>query len=51
MGCTLQKQVGCFNHRVVTLVAYKLQKQVQLDFGLDLVFWNFSGLDSESGDR
>ena len=24
---TLQKQVGCFNHRVVTLVADKLKKQ------------------------
>ena len=24
---TLQKQVGCFNHRVVTLVAVKLERQ------------------------
>ena len=24
---TLQKQVGCFNHRVVTLVADKLERQ------------------------
>ena len=24
---TLQKQVGCFNHRVVTLVAHKLERQ------------------------
>ena len=24
---TLQKQVGCFNYRVVTLVVYKLERQ------------------------
>jgi len=24
---TLQKQVGCFNHRVVTLIADKLERQ------------------------
>jgi len=24
---TLQKQVGCFNHRVVTMVADKLERQ------------------------
>jgi len=24
---TLQKQVGCFNHRVVTMVADKLKRQ------------------------
>ena len=24
---TLQKQVGCFSHRVVTLVAHKLERQ------------------------
>ena len=26
-GNTLQKQVGCFNHRVVTLVADKLETE------------------------
>ena len=25
-SCTLQKQIGCFNYRVVTLVANKLKK-------------------------
>ena len=25
--CTLQKHIGCFNHRVVTLVADKLKRQ------------------------
>ena len=25
--CTLQKQVGCFNHRVVALVADKLERR------------------------
>ena len=28
---TLQKQVGCFNHRVVALVAGKLEREVCFD--------------------
>ena len=27
LKATLQKQVGCFNHRVATLVADKLERQ------------------------
>ena len=34
---TLQKQVGCFNHRVVALVADKLERQWLLEvcFGVE----------------
>ena len=27
LSYTLQKQVGCFNHRVITMVADKLKRQ------------------------
>ena len=33
---TLQKQVGCFNHRVVTLVADKLERQRLLEVCFDV---------------
>ena len=33
---TLQKQVGCFNHRVVTLVANKLERQRLLEVCFDV---------------
>ena len=33
---TLQKQVGCFNHRVVALVADKLERQWLLEVALML---------------
>ena len=32
--CTLQKQVSCFKHRVVTLLAYKLERQ-EVYFGIE----------------
>ena len=37
-GSTLQKQVGCFNHRVVTLVADKLERQwlQEVFFGVEV---------------
>ena len=33
---TLQKQVGCFNHRVVALVADKLERQWLLEVCFDV---------------
>ena len=35
---SLQKQVGCFNHRVVTLVADKLERQwlPEVFFGMEV---------------
>ena len=33
---TLQKQVGCFNHRVVSLVADKLERQWSLEVCFDV---------------
>ena len=35
---TLQKQVGCFNHRVVTLVADKLERpwSPEVFFGMEV---------------
>ena len=33
---TLQKQVGCFNHRVVALVADKLERQWSLEVCFDV---------------
>ena len=33
---SLQKQVGCFNHRVVTLVEDKLERQCLLEVCLDV---------------
>ena len=34
---TLQKQAGCFNHRVVTLVTDKLERQWLLEVCFDIV--------------
>ena len=34
--CTRQKQVGCFNHRVVALVADKLERQWLLEVCFDV---------------
>ena len=36
LGNTLQKQVGCFNHRVVALVADKLEGQWLLEVCFDV---------------
>ena len=36
MASTLQKQVGCFNHRVVALVADKLEGQWSLEVCFDV---------------
>ena len=33
---TLQKQIGCFNHRVVALVADKLERQWLLEVCFDV---------------
>ena len=42
---TLQKQVGCFNHRVVTLVADKLERQRLLEVCFDVEDYNLSSLE------
>ena len=34
--CELEKQVGCFNHRVVALVADKLERQWLLEVCFDV---------------